>query len=71
MSTSTELQANGNGKAGHDHILRPRAIKPGNPDVLRALGENGLLAVNGNKDAFQQNSSGQTRYGSPYTIDGI
>ncbi|TVY73248.1 putative sterol O-acyltransferase [Lachnellula suecica] len=55
MSTSTDAHLNAVGKSGDDHILRPRAIKPGNKDVLRALGDDGLLAVNGNKDAFQQN----------------
>jgi sterol O-acyltransferase len=59
MSTSADVTVNGNGSADHDHILRPRAVKPGNPAVLRAQSEEGLLAVvpeNGN-------SSGQTRYG--------
>lgn len=73
MSTSAEIRLNGNGNAAHDHILRPRAIKPGNPDVIRTLGEGGLLAVNGNRDAFEQNAniSAQTRYSFPYTRHGI
>jgi hypothetical protein len=61
MSTSADITANGNGSANHDHILRPRALKPGNPAVLRAQVEEGLLAVaheNGN-------SSGQTRFVYP------
>ena len=27
----------------HDHILRPRAVKPGNPMVLRAQSQEGIL----------------------------
>jgi sterol O-acyltransferase len=57
MSTSAEITADGNGSVNHDHILRPRALKPGNPGVLRAQIEEGLLAV-----AHETgNSSGQTR----------
>ncbi|TVY88885.1 putative sterol O-acyltransferase [Lachnellula willkommii] len=61
-TTSAEPQLNGNNDENHDHILRPRAVKPGNPAVLRTLGEDGLLAVNGNKEASQSNGimSGQT-----------
>ncbi|TVY26365.1 putative sterol O-acyltransferase [Lachnellula hyalina] len=60
-TTSAEPQLNGHHKEDHDHILRPRAVKPGNPAVLRTLGEDGLLAVNG-KEASQTNgsTSGQT-----------
>lgn len=57
-----EARPNGNGAATHEHILRPRALKPGNPAVLRALSEEGLLAPEGVKDALQNGSaSGQTR----------
>lgn len=68
-TTSAEPQLNGHNNENHDHILRPRAVKPGNPAVLRTLGEDGLLAVNGNKDASQSNGimSGQTRYNSHIT----
>ncbi|KAG9229387.1 sterol o-acyltransferas-like protein [Amylocarpus encephaloides] len=45
MSTSAEVPVNGDGSADHDHILRPRALKPGNPAVLRTQSDNGLLAV--------------------------
>lgn len=64
MSTSSEPFLSSNGKENHDHILRPRAVKPGNPVIIRALGEDGLLSVSGNKDASQHNgiASGQTRY---------
>jgi hypothetical protein len=59
MSTSADITTNGNGRADHEHILRPRAVKPGNPGVLRAQTEEGLLAV-----ALENgNISGQTRYG--------
>ncbi|KUJ21474.1 uncharacterized protein LY89DRAFT_610053 [Mollisia scopiformis] len=61
MSTSMQIQPNGNGHASHDHILRPRAVKPGNPGVLRTLSEEGLLAPDGAKDAsVSGNASGQT-----------
>ncbi|CZR68454.1 related to acyl-CoA sterol acyltransferase [Phialocephala subalpina] len=61
MSTSADIQINGNGHANHDHILRPRAVKPGNPAVLRTLSEEGLLAPDSAKDALLDGSiSGQT-----------
>ncbi|RDW71083.1 hypothetical protein BP6252_07646 [Coleophoma cylindrospora] len=41
MSSSADVFTNGNGH--HDHILRPRAIKPSNPSVVRTLSEDGLL----------------------------
>jgi sterol O-acyltransferase len=59
MSTSAEIHANGNGHAHHEHILRPRALKPGNPDVLRTIGEDGGLAVN--NQSFSDLASGNTR----------
>ena len=34
----------------HDHILRPRAVKPMNPEVLRTLSEDGYLKVNGSNE---------------------
>ena len=40
MSSSADIRVNGDGiENGHDHILRPRAVKPGNPAVLRARSE--------------------------------
>ncbi|TVY39908.1 putative sterol O-acyltransferase [Lachnellula occidentalis] len=61
-TTSAEPQLNGHNKADHDHILRPRPVKPGNPDVLRTLSEEGLLTINGTKEDSQTdgNMSGQT-----------
>ncbi|KAH8777148.1 sterol o-acyltransferase-like protein [Hyaloscypha sp. PMI_1271] len=57
MSSSADIHTNGNGNARHEHILRPRAIKPNNPAVLRTMGEEGLLAV----ESMQNGSvSGQT-----------
>lgn len=62
MSTSAQVQANGTGNGRHDHILRPRAVKPANPSVLRTLNEEGLLAPDAIKDAsLNGNVSGQTR----------
>lgn len=62
MSTSAEIHINGNGRLDHDHILRPRAVKPGNPAVLRAMSEDGLLAPNGTKDLPETGvTTGQTR----------
>lgn len=40
MTTSAELRVNGG-----DNILRPRAVKPMNPEVLRTLSEEGFLKV--------------------------
>jgi len=46
----------------HDHILRPRAVKPGNPAVMRAMSEEGLLAVNATGEIMQSgNAFEQTR----------
>jgi sterol O-acyltransferase len=62
MSSSTDIHLNGNGGADYDHILRPRAIKPPNPAVLRAMSED-HLTVNGNKEILENggSSTGQTR----------
>lgn len=63
MSTATGALLNGTDNNHHEHILRPRAVKPGNPGVLRALSEDGLLAPNGTKEYTDNGSStGQTRY---------
>ena len=62
MSTSADVHVNGNGKPDHDHILRPRAVKLGNPAVVRAMSEEGLLAPNGTKDLPGTGvTTGQTR----------
>jgi len=61
MSTATDAHTNGNGHVGHDHILRPRAIKPQNPVVLRALSEDRYLST-GSKDVPELGGSGQTRF---------
>ncbi|KAK0101371.1 hypothetical protein ONS95_006546 [Cadophora gregata] len=59
MSTSSDFMGNGNGH--HDHILRPRATKPGHPAVLRTLSEERLLTVSKPKDIVNnENTSGQT-----------
>lgn len=34
----------------HDHILRPRAVKPMNAEVLRTLSEDGYLKANGSNE---------------------
>ncbi|PMD50037.1 sterol o-acyltransferas-like protein [Hyaloscypha bicolor E] len=57
MSSSADIHANGNGNVYHEHILRPRAVKPNNPAVLRTMTEEGLLAG----ESMQNGSvSGQT-----------
>ncbi len=62
MSTSTDINTNGNGDASHDHILRPRALKPGNPAVLRTMSEEGhLAATNAKENGPNGVASGQTR----------
>lgn len=67
MSSSTDIHINGNGDANYDHILRPRAVKPSNPAVLRAMSDDKLLAANGNKEILENggSSTAQTRCGSP------
>jgi hypothetical protein len=35
---------------GDDNILRPRAVKPMNPEVLRTLSEEGFLKANGSNE---------------------
>jgi len=61
MSTATDAQANGNGRLDHDHILRPRAVKPSNPGVLRALSDDRHLST-APKDILELGGSGQTRF---------
>jgi hypothetical protein len=58
MSSSADIQMNGNAHTSHDHILRPRAVKPANQAVLRTLNEEGLLAADNVQNG---NISGQTR----------
>jgi hypothetical protein len=58
MATSADPYMNGN----HDHILRPRAVKPMNPEVLRAQIEDGYSHTNGHTlKAENVASSSQTR----------
>ncbi|PBP24907.1 hypothetical protein BUE80_DR004094 [Diplocarpon rosae] len=61
MSTSADITVNGSGDADHQHILRPRAIKPGNPAILRAMSED-ILKTSNSGDGSNGNPSGQTRY---------
>ena len=59
--SSIDIHTNGNGDA-YDRILRPRAIKPSNPAVLRAM-VNDKFAPNGNQELPETRiSTGQTRY---------
>jgi sterol O-acyltransferase len=67
MSSSADIRMNGNGNAGHDHILRPRAVKAANPSVLRTMSEDGYLAA-GIHDIPEGTSTGHTRYISPHSI---
>jgi sterol O-acyltransferase len=60
MSSSSDIRINGNGHTDHDHILRPRAVKPTNPAVFRAMSEDGYLAA-GKEAAENGSSTGQTR----------
>jgi sterol O-acyltransferase len=63
--SSTGIHINGNGHSSHEHIIRPRAVKPANPAVLRTMSEEGLLAT----EQVQNGSiSGQTRYGTSVLI---
>jgi sterol O-acyltransferase len=63
MASSTDIHMNRNGDANHDHILRPRAVKPPNPAVLRAMSDDKLFVATGNKEFSETGTStGQTRY---------
>ncbi|CZT49305.1 related to acyl-CoA sterol acyltransferase [Rhynchosporium secalis] len=53
MSNSADVIPNGNGH--HDHILRPRAMKPGNPAVLRTQSAEGIT-IPRTKDGSQNES---------------
>lgn len=56
MSSSADI-GTGNGHVSHEHILRPRAVKPGHPAVLRASRSTELAVA----DNLQSgNASGQT-----------
>ena len=59
MATSADPYMNGT----HDHILRPRAVKPMNPEVLRAQTEDGYFHTNGHPQKVENViSSSQTRF---------
>lgn len=59
MATSADPYMNGN----HDHILRPRAVKPMNPEILRAQVEDGYFSTNGHTLKVENvASSSQTRF---------
>ncbi|KAJ5054611.1 uncharacterized protein L3040_000878 [Drepanopeziza brunnea f. sp. 'multigermtubi'] len=62
MSTSADIQINGTGQADQERILRPRAIKPSNPAVLRAMSHEQLplQPSNGGDNAQNPMLSGQT-----------
>lgn len=46
MTISAESRMNGN----NDNLLRPRAVKPMNPEVLRALNGDGHFKTNGSDE---------------------
>ena len=53
----------------HDHILRPRPMKPGNPMVLRAMSEDRESGLKPNGGADSHMPSGISRYGnSSFTV---
>ncbi|PSS25414.1 hypothetical protein M430DRAFT_63979 [Amorphotheca resinae ATCC 22711] len=45
MSSAADIHINGNGSTNHDQILRPRAVKPSNAVLLRAMGEEGYIGA--------------------------
>jgi hypothetical protein len=62
MSTTTSAQANGT----EDNILRPRAIKPQNPQILRTQSEEGALKhLSPLQPDENVTITGQTRYDEP------
>ncbi|PBP19300.1 hypothetical protein BUE80_DR009517 [Diplocarpon rosae] len=60
MSTSADITVNGSGHADHQHILRPRAVKPENPAILRAVSED-ILKTSNSGDGSNGIPSEQTR----------
>ncbi|KAM3070420.1 Sterol O-acyltransferase 2 (Sterol-ester synthase 2) [Clarireedia jacksonii] len=54
MSTSADVYTNGD---SHDHILRPRAVKPPNPAVIRTIGEEGLQPTIAITDVVENGSA--------------
>ncbi|KAE9379763.1 sterol o-acyltransferas-like protein [Stipitochalara longipes BDJ] len=62
MSSSADIHTNGNGNGNshHEHILRPRAVKPANPAVLRTMGEDGLLAAENTNGSISGQTSGRS-----------
>jgi hypothetical protein len=56
MATAVEPQMNGN----HGNVLRPRAVKPMNPEALRAQTEDDYFHANGSH--ANGTTTGQTRF---------
>lgn len=53
MSTSADVHTNGD---SHEHILRPRAVKPPNPAVIRTISEEGLQPTIAITDVSEEGS---------------
>ncbi|PQE03055.1 MBOAT family protein [Rutstroemia sp. NJR-2017a BVV2] len=54
MSTSADIYTNGD---SHEHILRPRAVKPPNPAVIRTISEEGLQPTIAVTDVLETGSA--------------
>ncbi|PQE32669.1 MBOAT family protein [Rutstroemia sp. NJR-2017a WRK4] len=54
MSTSADIYTNGD---SHEHILRPRAVKPPNPSVIRTISEEGLQPTIAATDVLETGSA--------------
>jgi hypothetical protein len=63
MSSAADIHMNGNGNTNHDQILRPRAVKPSNAVLLRAMGEEGYIGARETPE--NGGSTAQTRHTSP------
>jgi sterol O-acyltransferase len=58
--SSANININGNGEVTHDHVLRPRAVKPSHPAILRTITDD-KLTPNGTKELLEMGTStGQT-----------
>ena len=70
MSSSMDIHVNGNENGHHDHILRPRAIKPTNRAIQRTLSEDGLSMINCTNEVTENGTAtGQTRHVNIYILD--
>ena len=62
------MASNSGNDHDHDHILRPRPLKPGNPMVLRAMSEDRESGLKPNGGTESHMPSGISRFGDPCSL---